>query len=294
MLNVSFKRKLSSIIIVAIGITIATIFLCNLDTILPSNKTNEDCRVTFIDVGQGDSTLISCNGEHVLIDAGENNCADAVLLKLRKLNVTKLKYVIGTHAHVDHIGALDEVIRAVKVENVILYDIPSKLKGDAEGYDELLDAINDTGTNTIWAKARKEFNVGKGKLKILAPTKTPDSLNNASIISKFTFGESEFLFMGDAEENAELSLISSKADISADVLKVSHHGSSTSTCDKLLSKVKPEYAVIEVGLNNVHGHPSADVLQRLIKAKAEVHRTDLCGDITAVTDGCTIKFKCEK
>ncbi len=100
--------------------------------------------------------------------------------------------------------------------------------------------------------------------------------------------------MGDAEKSAELSLISSKADISADVLKVSHHGSSTSTCEKLLSKVKPDYAVIEVGTNNVHGHPSADVLDRLIKANAKIHRTDLCGDITAVTDGSTIRFECEK
>lgn len=294
MSKVAFKRKLSSIIIVAIAIAIATIFLTNFNISIPSNTAKEDCIVTFIDVGQGDSALISCGGEHMLIDAGENNSSDDVLLKLRELGVKKLKYVMGTHAHIDHIGALDEVVREIEVENVILYNIQGKLKGEAEGYDELLDAIRDTGTNTIWAKAKNEFSVGSGKLKILAPTKTPDNLNNASIISKFTFGASSFLFMGDAEQSAELSLISSKADIKADVLKVAHHGASTSTCAKLLSKVKPKYAVIEVGANNTHGHPSSEVLTRLTNIGARIHRTDFCGDITVKTDGKVIRFECQK
>lgn len=294
MSKLSFKRKLHTILIVAIVIAIATIFLYKFDTSILNDKTKQDCSVTFIDVGQGDCTLISCGGEHALIDAGENNTAESVLVKLRELGIMHLKYVIGTHAHIDHIGALDEILRATQVDNVILYDIPKVLLSEAEGYDELLNAINDTDVNVIWTRAKQQFNIGGGKLTILGPVKKPDSLNNASIISKFEFGESSFLFTGDAEKAAELSIISAKADISADVLKVGHHGSDTSSCKQFLSKIKPEYAVIEVGKNNTHGHPSSDVLGRLIDIGAEIHRTDLCGDITALTDGRKIWFECEK
>ena len=294
MSRLPLKRKLSTILIVVIVIAIATIFLYNFNASTLSGKPQEDCAVTFVDVGQGDSTIISCGGEHALIDAGENNSIENVLVKLRELNISRLKYVIGTHAHIDHIGALDEVIRKVEVENVILYDVPSKLMPDTEGYDELLDAVDDVGTDIIWANAKQEFSIGGGKLTILAPTKSPDSLNNASIISKFEYGKSSFLFTGDAEQAAELSLIASKADISADVLKVAHHGADTSSCKQFLLKVKPKWAVIEVGRYNSNGHPSPDVLSRLTDIGAEIHRTDLCGDIVASTDGKKIWFSCEK
>ncbi len=294
MSKLPLKRKLSSILIVAIVIAIATIFLYNFNASTLNAKIQEECTVTFVDVGQGDCTIISCGGEHALIDAGENNSIENVLVKLRELNISRLKYVIGTHAHIDHIGALDEVIRELEVENVILYDIPSKLLPEAEGYDELLDAVDDTDADIIWARAKQEFSIGGGRLTILAPTKSPDSLNNASIISKFEYGESSFLFTGDAEQAAELSLVASKADISADVLKVAHHGADTSSCKQFLLKVRPKWAVIEAGRYNSNGHPSPDVLTNLSDIGSKIHRTDLCGDIVASTDGKTIWFSCEK
>lgn len=288
------KRRLRNVLIVVIVISIATIFLYRLEAYMQNSKIKADCTVTFIDVGQGDCTLISCGGEHALIDAGENNAIERVLVKLRERNISRLKYVIGTHAHIDHIGALDEVLRAVEVDNVILYDMPNALLADTEGYDELLDAIDDVGVNVIWARAKQEFGIGGGKLTILGPKAKPDSVNNASLISKFEFGEKSFLFTGDAEKAAELSLISAKVNLRADVLKVAHHGSDTSSCKQFLSKVKPAYAIIEVGAYNSHGLPTTEVINRLVDIGAEIHRTDLCGDITFATDGSKIWFECEK
>ncbi|MEE1279435.1 MAG: ComEC/Rec2 family competence protein, partial [Oscillospiraceae bacterium] len=261
----------------------------------PISSVESSCAVYFIDVGQGDSTLISTGGVNVLIDAGENNRGDEVLLKLGELGIKKLHYVIGTHAHSDHIGGLDTVLNGIEVENIILSDLPEKVIPTTKTYTDLLEAIVENEVELIAADVGDSFEIGQGKLSILAPvTDKYTDQNSWSIITRFEFGETSFLFTGDAEQHAEKDLLDSGADVDADLLKVGHHGSDTSSSKAFLEAVSPDYAVIEVGAGNKYGHPMAEALTRLQNLGAEVYRTDLDGCITAISDGKDIVITTEK
>lgn len=293
------KRKLTSFITLLIAAIAAIFYLTkeydHLFDFTPDSLPAEgSCSVYFIDVGQGDCSLISCNGVNFLIDAGENNRGDDVLLKLRELNIDTLDYVIGTHAHSDHIGGLDTVINGVTVKNIILSDLPDKLVPTTKTYNDLLNAIVENEVNLIPAEAGDSFDIGSGKLTILSPlTDEYSNLNNWSIITRFVFGETSFLFTGDAETAVEKDLIENGSNVSATLLKVSHHGSNTSSSKDFLKEVAPDYAVIEVGEGNSYGHPHSEILTSLEAIGAEVYRTDINGDITAVSDGKTITVSCE-
>ncbi len=298
-MKIPVKRKLGSLVSLFIAIIVGFIFLLENTDIFkePSNTTAStgSCSVYFIDVGQGDSTLISSGSVNVLIDAGENNRGDDVLLKLSELGISKLDYVIGTHSHSDHIGGLDTVLSGIEVENIILSDLPEKLIPTTKTYTDLLEAIVENDVNLIPAEAGDSFKIGEGVLRILGPVKdTYKEPNNWSIITKFEFGETSFLFTGDAEALPERDLLKSGADVNVDVLKVSHHGSDTSSCDEFLRAVSPKYAVIEVGAGNKYGHPMAETLTRLQNLGTEIYRTDLDGCITAMTDGIDIVITTEK
>lgn len=294
------KRKLGSIItaiifIIAVGIYVAKEYDHIFDFSPAPNPTVEgNCAVHFIDVGQGDSILITSGGINVLIDAGENNRGDEVLLKLEELNIETLDYVIGTHAHSDHIGGLDTVLNGTKVKNIILSDLPDKMIPTTKTYSDLLDAIVENEVNVIAAEAGSSYDIGEGKLTILSPTTDKyTDLNDWSIVTRFDFGQTSFLFTGDAEERVEEDILDSGTNVSATLLKAGHHGSDTSSSERFLSAVDPDFVVIEVGEGNSYGHPNADALTRFADIEAEVYRTDINGDITAVSDGKTITITCE-
>ena len=288
-MKIPIKRKFGSIITAIIFVIVAAVYLLGENDILPSKKTDlsgSECSVHFIDVGQGDCSLIVCNDVSVLIDAGENNKGDEVLLRLSELNIDSLDYVIGTHAHSDHIGGLDTVINSINVENIILYELPDKMVPSTKTYEDLLTAIVENEVNVISAKAGDNFKIGKGSLSILAPlSDNYNDQNDFSIVTRFVYGETSFLFTGDAEEKVEMDLIDSGAVLKSTLLKVGHHGSNTSSSERFIGKVKPEIAIIEVGKGNSYGHPHSETLSLFDKIGAKVYRTDLCGDITAVTDG---------
>ena len=294
------KRKLGSIIALIIFVVTACIYISKeYDKIFdftPAKSTTVEgsCSVSFFDVGQGDSALISCGGVNVLIDAGENNKGDDVLLKLSELGVNSLDYVIGTHAHSDHIGGLDTVINGIEVKNIILYDLPDKMVPNTKTYSDLLNAIVSNNVNVIAAEAGKSYDIGQGKLTILSPVSEDyKDLNNWSIVTRLEFGKTAFLFTGDAEEVAEEDILATSADLSATLLKAGHHGSGTSSSQRFLNSVNPDYVVVSVGEGNSYGHPHAEALNRFANLGAEVYRTDISGDITAVSDGEKITITCE-
>ncbi len=294
------KRKIGSIIAVIIFVITAAIYISKeYDKFFdfsptPSPTVEGNCAVTFIDVGQGDSALISCGGVNVLIDAGENNKGDDVLLKLSELGVKSLDYVIGTHAHSDHIGGLDTVLSGIEIKNIILSDLPDKMIPTTKTYSDLLDAIVENEVNVIAAEAGACYDIGEGKLTLLSPVSDEyKDLNDWSIVTRFDFGKTAFLFTGDAEENAEKDILSSGANLSATLLKAGHHGSSTSSSQRFLDAVDPDFVVVSVGEGNSYGHPNAEALTRFANIGAEVYRTDISGDITAVSDGETITINCE-
>lgn len=296
-MKIPLKRKLGTFLTIAIAILVFIAYIYENTDIFknsPVSNVNGECSVHFIDVGQGDCTLIQCGGYNVLIDAGENNKGDEVLLKLTQLGVKKLDYIIGTHAHSDHIGGLDTVINSIKTDNIILSDLPDDLVPTTVTYTDLLEAIVNNDVNLIAAEPEFEITLGDGKITLLAPLKEYNDLNDYSIVTRFDFGETSFLITGDAEKGAESDILKSGADVSATVLKVGHHGSETSTSYEFLQKVKPKYAVIEVGVKNKYDHPSPETLSRLMDIGAKIFRTDLNGNITAVSDGKAVTFTTDK
>ncbi len=234
--------------------------------------------VHFIDVGQGDSLLAESDGHFLLVDAGENDQGDTVIAYLREAGVTSLDYVIGTHPHSDHIGGLDDVIRAFDVKAVILPPVAHTTKT----FEDVLDAVQEKNLTLTQPKPGDSYALGDAAFTILAPQADyGDDLNNWSVGIRLACAEGALVACGDAEAQAEEDIAASGLTLSADVLKVGHHGSSTSTSNAFLQAVSPAWAVISCGEGNSYGHPHEETLKKLEDTGVSVLRTDLLGDITA-------------
>ena len=234
--------------------------------------------VHFIDVGQGDSLLAESDGHFLLVDAGENDQGDTVIAYLREAGVTSLDYVIGTHPHSDHIGGLDDVIRAFDVKAVILPPVAHTTKT----FEDVLDAVQEKNLTLTQPKPGDSYALGDAAFTILAPQADyGDDLNNWSVGIRLACAEGPLVACGDAEAQAEEDIAPSSLPLSPDVLKVGHHGSSTSTSNAFLQAVSPAWAVISCGEGNSYGHPHEETLKKLEDAGVSVLRTDLLGDITA-------------
>ena len=243
--------------------------------------------VHFLDVGQADCILAESNGRYMLIDAGNNADEQTILDYLRAQGVQTLDYVIGTHPHEDHIGALDAVIRNFDVKTVIL---PQKAH-TTQTYENVLDAVADKGLTLTAPVLGQRYALGNATFTILSPRRDyGDNLNNWSVGIRLCYGNTEFVLCGDAEAEAEADIVSSGLTLTADVLKLSHHGSATSTSDAFLDAVNPSYAVISCGKDNDYGHPHAETLEKLSARGITVFRTDEQGTVIAATDGKRISW----
>lgn len=263
------------------------------DKVNSSNTTNSEdtLKVHFIDVGQGDSIFIQQGDNTMLIDAGERDQGTIVTSYLNSLKVYNIDYLVGTHPHSDHIGGMTTVINSISVSSAIIPDV----EHDTKTYESFIDALIEKEINTIPAESGKTYSFGNAEFQIIGPVADDyDNLNDWSVVIKLTYGEKSFLFTGDAEKNAENDLLSSKYDLSADVLKIGHHGSTTSTSARFLKKVAPTYAVISCGVDNKYGHPDEIIMNRLKLQEVEVFGTYESGTIIAECDGKTITFQTEK
>ncbi len=249
---------------------------------------NECLAVHFIDVGQGDSIFVQApNGKRMLIDAGENGNDKKVLAYLDKYGSRKIDYVVATHPHSDHIGSLDEVINACTVHNVIMPRLSAVNTPATSVYSSLLRAVKQSKAQVISAKPGKAFTLGEAVCTVLSPSVQSENLNNMSVVLRVEMKEKSFLFTGDAETAVEKELMSGKyaSLLDADVLKLGHHGSSTSSSAAFLKAVLPEYAVISCGVGNDYGHPHKETMQKLGQMETTVLRTDKMGSIRIYTDG---------
>ena len=245
--------------------------------------------VHFLDVGQADCILIQTpNQRSMLIDAGNNGDEEFVLSYLAQENIEELAVVVGTHPHEDHIGSMDAVIDRFSVGRIYLPPVVTT----TETFASLLSAIKRKGLNINTAKAGVEIDLDPAlSVKIVAPHSGPyEDLNDYSVVIKLTYNRVSFLFTGDAEASSERRMVTEGTDLQADLLKVGHHGSTTSTSKQFLARVKPKYAVISVGTGNRYGHPDREIINRLSRFQVEVHRTDEEGTILAVSDGESIKI----
>ena len=245
-----------------------------------------DCTtVSFIDVGQGDSELISSNGHNILIDAGESEKGAKVVSFLQTHAVDKLDYVVATHPHSDHIGGLKTVLSEYEVDHVIMPDLPDELVPSSRMFEGLLDIIDEKNIDLIIAEPGQKYEVGDVKMTVLGPVAYYKDLNNSSVVLRVKHGNNTFLFMGDAENESEKDLLNSDAVLEADVIKVGHHGSSSSSGEKFIKKVFPEYAVISCGAGNSYGHPSEKTVNIIDNTADHIYRTDLKGSVIFKSDG---------
>lgn len=252
-------------------------------------KTQADFSVHFIDVGQGDSTLIKTNNCNILIDSGPESLDRTSLEYIKRAGVEKLDLIIATHPDKDHIGDMWKIVSDVDVDSVWMPDISSKLTPETIVYDDLTRVINERKIEIKYVKTGDEFIKDGLKLKVISPSKEYESTNDSSVCVKLIYKDVSFLFMGDAGEIVEEDMLKTQIDVSADVIKVGHHGSSSSTTKGFIEKIKPKYAVISVGENN-YNLPKKSVIKSLENIGANVLRTDLFGDIVFTVDGSEMKI----
>jgi len=244
----------------------------------------------FLDVGQGDSILIQLpNGQNMLIDAGTSEAGGSVVSYLKEQGINKIHYLVATHPHADHVGGMIAVVQSLAVEKVYMPRVIHTTKI----FEDLLETIKAKGLKINKAQAGVTvINQNGIKASFVAPCGSGyERPNNYSAVLKVQYGSTAFLLTGDAESVSEQEMIASGANLKADVLKVGHHGSKSSTTQAFLSSVSPKYAVISCGAGNSYGHPHQEVLDRLKKAGVQTYRTDTQGTVIITSDGKTLTIK---
>ena len=257
----------------------------------PSKPSGNDTQLTvhYIDVGQADSILLECDGKFMIIDGGNVADSSLVVSYLLEQGVEELEAVVNTHPHEDHVGGLPGVLAVFPVKKVYA---PTKTYS-SNCFDDFVRYTDQQNLEITIPKPGDTFSLGDAEVTVLGPVTSYSEVNNTSIVLMVTLGKTRFLFTGDMETKAETDMLdywAGKKDLSADVLKVGHHGSSTSTGYRFLYETDPLYAVISVGKNNQYGHPNADPLSRLRDADVTVYRTDQQGHIVITSDGENLGF----
>lgn len=250
-------------------------------------------KIFYLDVGQADSILIQApGGKTVLIDAGNNDDGAKVVAYLKKQSIKRLDIVIGTHPHEDHIGGLDTVIKAFEIGQVVM----PKKDTTTESYKDVVAAVAQKGLKITEAKAGLNLDLGAGiTAQMIAPNSSGyEDINDYSTVFKLAYGKNTFLFEGDAEKISEREMLAKGYNLQADVLKVGHHGSNSSSDPLFLAKVSPAYAIISVGKDNSYGLPKQETLDKLSAVNSKIYRTDVTGTIIVKSDGQNIIIETEK
>lgn len=259
------------------------------ETTVPTLPQGSELQVRFLDVGQADAALISCDGHHMLIDGGNRGDSNLIYSVLQREEISYLDMVVATHAHEDHIGGLPGAFQyasaGLTLSPVTAYD--------SDVFETFAARAREKGGGLTVPEPGDTYPLGSAAVTILGVNGAEDT-NNTSIVLRIDYGETSFLFTGDAEREAEQVILDSGLPLSATVLKVGHHGSDTSTSYPFLREIMPQYAVISVGTGNSYGHPTEETLSRLRDADVKVFRTDMQGDIVFTSDGKTVTAQTQR
>ena len=258
-------------------------------------STNKDLKVHFLSIGQADSILIQQSDKNLLIDGGYWMSSKPILRYFKRHNIEKLDYLIVTHPHNDHIGGLPRIIKNIPIKNIIINNKnPYEIKRNYKMHKNLLELARILKINLIDPVPGNTYDLGEGYFTILAPNSSGYSrINDYSIVIKYIYEDVSILFAGDAEKISEKEILENNIDIKADVLKVGHHGSCTSSSEEFINAVSPKYAVISVGWCSFYGQPDKCVLDRLSNVGAKLYRTDKLGTVILKSNGKNIKFNKE-
>ncbi|NMB79343.1 MAG: MBL fold metallo-hydrolase [Methanomicrobiales archaeon] len=259
----------------------------------PVSGTTGDLRAYFLDVGQGDSSVILFKDKVILIDAGEVDYGDTVVRDLQKLGVEKIDLLVATHPHSDHIGGMQAVFARFPVEKVLDSATPSS----SSLYEKFLDTVDRKNIPYMAAEAGQTIEIDPSlRILVLSPPKggLGDDINTNSIVLRISYGTVNLLYAGDATSAAESVMLKTGYAMDAQVLKVGHHGSSGSSNAAFLARVDPDVAVISLARDNPYGHPHKETLERLANAGPVVYRTDRDGTILVMSDGTSFSVMTQK
>lgn len=260
------------------------------NTVVPEGE----LQVHFINVGNADCILVRQEEHNMLIDAGETGDYATIADYLNRQGVEKLDLVIATHPHADHIGSMADVIENFPIDRFIMSFMPEGKEPTTITYLSMLEALDKRDVKVDEAVPGETYTLGTAQLQILAPLEEDEDANAISVVTRLTFGKRAFLFTGDAESPVEGQMIAQGYNLKADVLKVGHHGSRTSSSAAFLRAVAPQYAVVTCGEDNRYNHPHDEAMKRLTAADVEYYRADLYGDIVFTTDGTSLTLKTQK
>ena len=254
------------------------------------SSTDSSFTVYFLDVGEGDAAVICSGGYTLMIDGGDASNSSLIYSFLKKNDIDRIDYVVCTHPDADHSGGLSGALNYASA-GVVFCSTP---EDDTETFHDFQKILQKQKNRIIVPDAGDVFSLGEAKVTILSPERREEFGDNTSLVLRIEYGKTSFLFTGDAETEQEKKLIKSGMELESTVLKVGHHGSSSSTSDAFLNKISPKYAVISVGGDNQYGHPTQETLDRLQKKEVELYRTDMQGMITCSSDGEKVSFQTEK
>lgn len=282
------KKKIISSIIGIIVVLLAGYFGIDLtqDSKVPKDS---ELMISYMDVGQGDAAYIKVNGNDILIDAGPRSNSKELLEQLKAKNIDDFELVIATHPHEDHIGGMVDVFKEYEVK--AFYS--SKITHTTKTYENLVKAVKDEGLKTKELKGGMVIDLGEGaKFEVFTPQKSEyEELNDYSPIMKLSFGDTSYLFTGDAEKLAEEEALAKyKTSLYSDVIKFGHHGSSSSSSNAFIEAVSPKYGIISCAKDNKYGHPHRETLDIIKKYNIKTFRTDTDGEIILTSDGKSINF----
>lgn len=255
-------------------------------------KAAEKFAVHVIDVGQGDSILILAGEKSILIDAGEKEYGQKVVSFIKEKGIARLDYIIATHPHSDHIGGMAEVVSEIGADKIIVPRLPDEMVPTTRIYEKFLRSVKDGGMKLTAAKAGKVYDIAEidglpVKMTVLAPAEGAffEDINDFSVCVRIDYNRISWLFTGDLSEDGEKALLKSGRDIDVTAYKVGHHGSSSSSSEKLLEKVTPRLCVISCGEGNSYGHPHEAAVDRLKEYTEKIYRTDKHSTVSVYSDG---------
>ena len=248
------------------------------------NVDNYPFQIQFIDVGEADCILINNNKQYALIDAGNNKDGNKLVSYFKSIGIEKFQYVIGTHAHEDHIGGMDNIIRNFEIKNFYMPNV----EVDMITYQEIKKELQKKNILYETPKLDNTLTLSNAKIKVLSIGDDKEDINSTSIVLKVTYQNTSYLLMADATSDVEQKILNK--NIQSDLIKIGHHGSNHSSSATFLNKVKPKYAIISVGTPNDYGFPKKVTLDKLERIGANILRTDELGTIIASSDGNNIYF----